>query len=120
MISRAIITDWAVQPGSHCPDTRPAGPPTPAAEQRARQDVQERLVHRFPDLPSETLATAAAEAFAFIADARVRHYVPVLAFKRASGHLSSSCPYPYLLAGDDTMDPDEDIDTDDDPAHAEK
>ncbi|MEU9242856.1 three-helix bundle dimerization domain-containing protein [Streptomyces sp. NPDC048385] len=88
MISRAIITDRTVQPGGHCPDTRPVGPPTPAAEQRARQDVQERLVRRFPDLPSETLATAAEEAFAFFADARVRHYVPVLAFKRASGQLS--------------------------------
>ncbi|MFI0508375.1 three-helix bundle dimerization domain-containing protein [Streptomyces sp. WSLK1-5] len=88
MISRAVITDWAVQPGSHCPDTRPAGPPTPAAEQRARQDVQERLMHRFPDLPSETLATAAAEAFAFFTDAHVRHYVAVLAFRRASEQLS--------------------------------
>jgi hypothetical protein len=88
VISRAITTDWAVQPGSHCPDTRPAGPPTPAAEQRARQDVQERLIDRFPDLPSETLATAAAEAFAFFADARVRHYVAVLAFRRASEQLS--------------------------------
>ncbi|MHC3474832.1 three-helix bundle dimerization domain-containing protein [Streptomyces sp. 7R007] len=88
MISRAIITDRAIQPGRHCPDTRPAGPPTPAAEQRARQDVQERLTHRFPHLPSETLATASAEAFAFFSDARVRHYVPVLAFRRASGQLS--------------------------------
>lgn len=88
MISRAVLTDWAAQPGSHCPDTRPAGPPTPAAEQRARRHVQERLAHRFPDLPSETLATAAAEAFAFFADARVRHYVPVLALKRAAGQLS--------------------------------
>lgn len=88
MISRVIITDRAVQPGSHCPDTRPAGPPTPAAEQRARQNVQERLIHRFPDLPCETLATAAAEAFAFFADARLQHYVPVLAFKRASRQLA--------------------------------
>jgi hypothetical protein len=32
----------------------------------------------------------------------------------------SSCPYPYLLAGDDIMAPDDDIDTDDDSAHAEK
>ncbi|WP_181387140.1 hypothetical protein [Streptomyces sp. Act143] len=32
----------------------------------------------------------------------------------------SSCPYPWLLAEDDTMNPDDDIDTDDDPAHAEK
>ncbi|ALV32264.1 hypothetical protein [Streptomyces sp. CdTB01] len=88
MNSRAIITDWAVQPGGHCPDTRPTGPPTPAAEQRAREAVQERLTHRFPDLPSEALATAAEEAFAFFAGARVRHYVPVLALKRASGELS--------------------------------
>ncbi|MCH0560450.1 hypothetical protein [Streptomyces sp. MUM 16J] len=38
---------------------------------------------------------------------------------------SRSCPYPYLLAGDDTMDPDTDTDTDtdntdDDSAQAEK
>ncbi|GHB80083.1 hypothetical protein GCM10010306_087760 [Streptomyces umbrinus] len=32
----------------------------------------------------------------------------------------SSCPYPYLLAGDDTMDPNNDVDTADDSAHAEK
>ncbi|WP_020133865.1 three-helix bundle dimerization domain-containing protein [Streptomyces sp. 351MFTsu5.1] len=88
MISRAVITDWAVPSGSHCPDTRPAGPPTPAAEQRARKDVQERLLHQFPDVPSETLSRVAAEAFALFADARVRHYVPVLALKRASGRLS--------------------------------
>jgi hypothetical protein len=88
VISRSIITDWAVPSGSHCPDTRPAGPPTPAAEQRARKDVQARLERRFPDVPSKTLATATAEAFASFADARVRHYVPVLAFKRASEQLS--------------------------------
>jgi hypothetical protein len=88
VISHAIITHRAGRLGSHCPDTRPASPPTPAAEQRTRQDVQERLIHRFPDLPIETLATAAEEAFAFFAGARVRHYVPVLAFKRAAGQLS--------------------------------
>ncbi|MFE9651237.1 hypothetical protein ACFYO0_45615 [Streptomyces sp. NPDC006365] len=32
----------------------------------------------------------------------------------------SSCPYPYLLAGHDTVDPDDDIDRDDDSAHAEE
>ncbi|MFC8242139.1 three-helix bundle dimerization domain-containing protein [Streptomyces chartreusis] len=100
MISRAVITDWVVQPGSHCPDTRPAGPPTPAAEQRARQDVQERLIHRFPDLPRETLATAAAEAFASFADARVRHYVPVLAFRRAVGQLSERLAAPAERGGE--------------------
>lgn len=57
-------------------------------EQRGRKDVQDRLTHRFPDLPFETLASATAEAFAFFADARVRQYTPVLAFKRASGLLS--------------------------------
>ncbi|MFE9651238.1 three-helix bundle dimerization domain-containing protein [Streptomyces sp. NPDC006365] len=100
MISRAIIADRAVQPGSHCPDTRPAGLPTPAAEQRARQDVRERLIRRFPDLPSETLETAAAEAFAFFADARVRHYVPVLAFRRASGQLSEHFAAPGERGGE--------------------
>ncbi|MFJ9122420.1 three-helix bundle dimerization domain-containing protein [Streptomyces sp. NPDC102394] len=89
MISRAVTADWTVQAGTHCPDTRPAGRPTPAAEQRARQDVQQRLVHRFPSLPPETLSAATAEAFAFFADARVRHYVPVLALKRAAGQLSA-------------------------------
>ncbi|MEU9396394.1 hypothetical protein AB0D86_41150 [Streptomyces sp. NPDC048324] len=90
MISRAVNAEWTVQPGTHCPDTRPTGHPIPAsAAQRACRDVQERLVHRFPDVPPEVLATAAAEAFAFFADARVRHYVPVLAFKRAAGQLSA-------------------------------
>lgn len=88
MTSLPVITDRAVPSGNHCPDTRPARPPTPAAEQRARQDVQTRLERRFPDVPSETLETTAAESFAHLADARVRHYVPVLAFKRASRQLS--------------------------------
>ncbi|MCX5061929.1 MULTISPECIES: three-helix bundle dimerization domain-containing protein [unclassified Streptomyces] len=68
--------------------TSRAGPSTPAAEQRARQDVRTRLERRFPDAPSETLETTAAASFAYFADARVRHYVPVLAFKRASRQLS--------------------------------
>ncbi|MGI3197779.1 three-helix bundle dimerization domain-containing protein [Streptomyces sp. GLT-R25] len=89
MNSLPILTSRAVPPGSHCPDTRPAGPPTPAAEQRAREDVQTRLERRFPDVPAETLATTAAAAFAYFADARVRHYVPVLAFKRAARQLSA-------------------------------
>ncbi len=89
MNSLPVLTSRAAPPGSHCPDTRPAGPPTPAAERRARQDIQTRLERRFPDVPAETLATTAAEAFAYFADARVRHYVPVLAFKRASRQLSA-------------------------------
>lgn len=88
MFSFPVITGSAIEPGRHCPDTRPAGPATPAADQRARQDVRARLMSRFPDVPAETLATAAAEAFTYFADARVRHYVPVLAFKRASRQLS--------------------------------
>jgi hypothetical protein len=31
----------------------------------------------------------------------------------------SGCPYPYLLAGDDTAAQDDDTDTDEDSAHAE-
>ncbi|MCC9710943.1 hypothetical protein E4N62_40380 [Streptomyces sp. MNU76] len=92
MISRANITDWPGRPGSHCLDTRPGGPPTPAAEQRAREDVRARLRRRFPGIPSETLTTATAEAFACFADARVRHCVPVLAFKRAAEQLSRRLP----------------------------
>ncbi|MFR0357667.1 three-helix bundle dimerization domain-containing protein [Streptomyces sediminimaris] len=87
VISRPVVT--ADQPGGHCRDTRPAGPPTAAAEERAREDVRARLLHRFPHVASEALETAAAEAFAFFADARVRHYVPVLALKRASQRLSA-------------------------------
>ncbi|WNZ07655.1 three-helix bundle dimerization domain-containing protein [Streptomyces sp. 11x1] len=94
MISRAVVTDRSVQPGKHCPDTRPTHLPAPAAEQRARQDVQERLAYRFPDLPSETPATTATEAFAFFVDAHVRHYVPVLTFKRAAGQLSERLATP--------------------------
>ncbi|WSQ61077.1 hypothetical protein OG507_30885 [Streptomyces sp. NBC_01217] len=44
-------------------------------------------MRRFPDVPPEAPASAVAEAFAFFAGARVRHYVPVLAFKRASRQL---------------------------------
>ncbi|MGW3104263.1 three-helix bundle dimerization domain-containing protein [Streptomyces sp. NPDC001100] len=49
------------------------------------------LVNEVDDshVPAETLATAAAEAFTYFADARVRHYVPVLALKRASRQLSA-------------------------------
>ena len=83
-----LTTRWAVEPGRHCPDTRPVGPPTPAAEHRARQDVQARLTRRFPDVRPEALAGAVTEAFEHFADARVRHYVPVLALRRASGQSS--------------------------------
>ncbi|MGX1908392.1 three-helix bundle dimerization domain-containing protein [Streptomyces phaeochromogenes] len=74
--------------GQSLPGHPTGRPTTPAAEQRAGQDVQARLERRFPDVPAETLATTAAESFAYFADARVRHYVPVLAFKRASRQLS--------------------------------
>lgn len=104
MISFPVITGSAIGPGGHCPDTRPAGPPTPAADRRARQDVQARLMRRFPDVPSETLATAAATAFTYFADARVRHYVPVLAFKRASRQLSSD---DGIGTGEDSTRPEE-------------
>ncbi|MEV0738455.1 hypothetical protein AB0I51_21345 [Streptomyces sp. NPDC050549] len=66
-----VITGSAIQPGRHCPDTHPAAPATPAADQRARQHVRTRLMSRFADVPAETLATA--EAFTHFADARVRH-----------------------------------------------
>ncbi|WP_443062377.1 three-helix bundle dimerization domain-containing protein [Streptomyces sp. NBC_00457] len=88
MISSPFTVKWAVEPGSHCADTRPVGPPTPAAEQHARQDVRTRLLLRFPDAPPAVVDIAVAEAFAYFADARVRHYVPVLSLKRASGLLS--------------------------------
>jgi len=88
VISSPINVKWTPEPGSHCPDTRPVRPPTPAAEQHARQDVRTRLLLRFPDAPPSVVAIAAAEAFTYFADARVRDYVPVLAFKRASGLLS--------------------------------
>ncbi|WP_443046084.1 three-helix bundle dimerization domain-containing protein [Streptomyces sp. GQFP] len=63
----------------------PAGPPTPAAEQSARQDVRTRLERRFPDVPSETPATTAAEAFVHFTDARVRHYRSTTHARRRSG-----------------------------------
>ncbi|MDN3027132.1 three-helix bundle dimerization domain-containing protein [Streptomyces sp. S.PB5] len=77
MISRANNTDWVGRPGSHCPDT-------------AREGVRTRLIRPFPGIPSETLAKA--EAFTCFADAHVRHYVPVLAFKRAAEQLSLCLP----------------------------
>ncbi|WP_405906213.1 MULTISPECIES: three-helix bundle dimerization domain-containing protein [unclassified Streptomyces] len=72
----------------HCRDTRPAAGPTPAAERRGREDVQGRLTRAFPDTPPTALAAATAEAFVFFSSARIRHYVPVLAFKRASRRLA--------------------------------
>ncbi|MFD5256381.1 three-helix bundle dimerization domain-containing protein [Streptomyces bobili] len=93
-------TDGPIVPGSHCPDTRPVGLLTPAAEQRALQDVQARLARRFPDTPPKAVASAAAAAFDYFADARVRHYVPVLAFKRASWRLSGRPDAPGVRGGD--------------------
>uniref|UniRef100_A0AAU2AG87 Uncharacterized protein n=1 Tax=Streptomyces sp. NBC_00093 TaxID=2975649 RepID=A0AAU2AG87_9ACTN len=59
-VSRAL--DRAVKPGSHCPDTRPAHRHWRRQRRRRRRSCS--------------------------SPARVRHYVPVLAFKRASGQLS--------------------------------
>jgi hypothetical protein len=88
VISSPITVKWTPEPGSHCPDTRPIRPPTPAAEQHARHDVRARLLLRFPDAPPAVVDITAAEAFTYFAGVRVRHYVPVLAFKRASPLLS--------------------------------
>ncbi|NBM17289.1 three-helix bundle dimerization domain-containing protein [Streptomyces sp. GC420] len=75
--------------GEHCPDTRPVAPVTPAAERRAREDVRERLVRGFPDVAPEELDAVVAEEFGFFATARIRHYVPVLVFKKASRRLAA-------------------------------
>jgi hypothetical protein len=83
----------------HCLDTRSAAQPTPAAERRGREDVQERLTRDFPDAPPTATAAAAAEAFAFFSSARIRHYVPVLAFKRASRRLAQRPPKPEARGG---------------------
>jgi hypothetical protein len=72
----------------HCPDTRPVGPASPAAEQRAREDVRGRLARRFPAVPAEELERVVAEEFGLFTDARVRHYVPVLVLRRAGERLS--------------------------------
>lgn len=72
----------------HCPDTRPSTGPTPATERRGREDVQGRLTRAFPDTPPAVPAAATAESFDFFFSARIRHYVPVLAFKRASRRLT--------------------------------
>ncbi|WP_329264411.1 hypothetical protein OG223_50700 [Streptomyces sp. NBC_01478] len=72
----------------HCPDTRPATGPTPAAERRGREDVQGRPTRTFPDAPPAVPAVATEEAFDFFSSARIRHYVPVLGFKRASRRLT--------------------------------
>ncbi|MEV0743270.1 hypothetical protein AB0I51_46850 [Streptomyces sp. NPDC050549] len=87
------------EPGGHCPDTRPAARPTPAAERHGREDVQARLSHDFPDASAAATTAAAAEAFAFFSSARIRHYVPVLAFKRASRRLAHHLPEPEARGG---------------------
>ncbi|MBQ0985175.1 hypothetical protein KBZ10_11715 [Streptomyces sp. F63] len=78
--------------GGHCRDTRPVAPPTPAAEDRARQDVGARLARRFPDTPPEVLDAVLAEEFAAFASAPLRHYVPVLVFKRVCRRLAGDGP----------------------------
>jgi len=68
----------------HCPDTRPSTGQTPATERRGREDLQGRPTRAFPDAPPAVPAAATAEAFDLLSSARIPHYVPVLAFKRAS------------------------------------
>ncbi|MFE9095900.1 three-helix bundle dimerization domain-containing protein [Streptomyces sp. NPDC007264] len=84
----------SVERGGHCRDTRPAGPVTPEAERRARDDVRARLAHRRPDIPSGLLTAAVVEEFEHFAQAPLRHYVPVLAFKRALRRLARQFPEP--------------------------
>ncbi|WP_157916338.1 three-helix bundle dimerization domain-containing protein [Streptomyces xinghaiensis] len=78
--------------GGHCRDTRPVMPPGPAAEDRAREDVRARLARRFPDTPSEVLDAVLAEESAVLASAPLRHYVPVLVFKRVCRRLAGDGP----------------------------
>ncbi|MDW4905520.1 hypothetical protein RB628_09215 [Streptomyces sp. ADMS] len=89
----------ATERDRHCRDTRPAARPAPAAEGRGREDVLGRLTRAFPDTPVATLFLVTAEAFDFFASARIRHYVPVLAFKRASRRLAQGRPEPEARGG---------------------
>lgn len=78
--------------GGHCRDTRPVGPATPDAEDRAREDVRARLARSFPDAPPGAVDAVLAEEFAVFASAPLRHYVPVLVFKRACRRLAGHGP----------------------------
>ncbi|WP_329311097.1 three-helix bundle dimerization domain-containing protein [Streptomyces sp. NBC_01262] len=97
-LSLLVRQSAATERDRHCLDTRSTTGPTPAAERRGREDVQGRLARDFPDTPPAALAAATAEAFDFFSSARIRHYVPVLAFKRASRRLAQHPPEPE--AGD--------------------
>jgi hypothetical protein len=64
------------------------GPPAPDAERRAHEDVRARLTRRFPEVPAQVLEQMVAEEFASFTGARVRHYVPVLVFRRVGEQLT--------------------------------
>ncbi|MFG2029370.1 three-helix bundle dimerization domain-containing protein [Streptomyces sp. NPDC048825] len=61
--------------------------------------MQGRLACAFPDTPLAVLAAVTAEALDFFSSARIRHYVPVLAFKRASQRLAQRPAEPEAEGG---------------------
>jgi len=95
------VAEWPTLPSpsaatapqdGHGPDTRPSAPPKLTSERRAREDVRARLTRNFPEAPHAALTAATTEAFEYFTSARIRHYVPVLALKRASRQLARRLP----------------------------
>ena len=60
---------------------------TTADENKALEEIVERLQQRFPDAPRETVADAVEQARTAHDDAKVRDFVPVLIEKEAKARL---------------------------------
>jgi hypothetical protein len=51
-------------------------------------EVRQRLVRKFADLPADHVSTAVTEAQARFADSKVRDFLPLLIERRVCGELS--------------------------------
>jgi hypothetical protein len=60
-----------------------------SSEAAVIDEVQQRLVHKFAQLPSDQVSNAVAQAHARFAESRVRDFVPLLVERRATAELAS-------------------------------
>jgi hypothetical protein len=59
-----------------------------SSEAASIDEVRQRLVRKFADLPADDISTAVTQAHARFAGSKVRHFVPLLIERRVSGELS--------------------------------
>jgi hypothetical protein len=63
-----------------------------SGEAASIDEVRQRLVRRFADLPEDHISTAVTQAQARFAGSKVRYFVPLLIERRVSGELARHGP----------------------------